>query len=111
MAASIKRTIMERFDVPDSQYETVMMLVELPPGVNTGLHTHPGFDSAYCLEGLLTVIILGQPDKTINAGESWHVAPGIVHEVRADDEAVKVLAAYVVEKGKPLATPYQPNSN
>ena len=40
-----------------------------------------------------------------------NVPPGIVHEVKAGDEAVKVLAAYVVEKGKPLATPYQPNSN
>ena len=30
-------------DVPDSNYETVMMLVELPSQVNTGLHTHAGF--------------------------------------------------------------------
>ena len=102
----IKRAILERFDVPDSNYETVMMLVEVPPQVNTGLHTHPGFDAAYLLEGSLTVITLGQPDRSINAGESWHVPPGIVHEVKAGDETVKVLAAYVVEKGKPLATPH-----
>jgi quercetin dioxygenase-like cupin family protein len=111
MATSIKRTIMERFDVPDSHYETVMMLVELPPQMNTGLHTHPGFDAAYLLEGDLTVMTLGQPDKTINSGESWHVPPGFVHEVKAGDVAVKVLATYVVEKGKPMATPYAPNSN
>ena len=106
MATSIKRTIMERFDVPDSNYETVMMLVELPPQLNTGLHTHPGFDAAYLLEGDLTLMALGLPDKTINAGESWHVPPGVVHEVKAGDATVKVLATYVVEKGKPLATPY-----
>jgi quercetin dioxygenase-like cupin family protein len=75
----IKRAILERFDVPDSNTETVMMLVEVPPQVNTGLHTHPGFDAAYLLEGSLTVITLGQPDRTINAGQSWHVPPGIVH--------------------------------
>ena len=106
MSTPIKRTILERFDVPDSNYETVMMLVEVPPQVNTGLHTHPGFDAAYLLEGNLTVIVLGQPDKRINAGESWHIPPGIVHEVKAGNETVKVLATYVVEKGKPLATPY-----
>ena len=110
MATSIKRTIMERFDVPGSNYETIMMLVELPPQINTGLHTHPGFDAAYLLEGDLTVIALGQPDKTIKAGESWHVPPGIVHEVKAGNTTVKVLAAYVVEKGKPLATPYNRSS-
>ena len=56
MAPAMKRTILERFDVPDSNYETVMVLVELPPGANTGLHTHPGFDAAYLIEGDLTVV-------------------------------------------------------
>jgi len=55
MPEPITRTIMETFDVPDSGYETVMMLVEMAPHVNSGLHTHPGFDSAYLLEGGLTV--------------------------------------------------------
>jgi quercetin dioxygenase-like cupin family protein len=64
----IKRAILEGFDVPDSNYETVMMLVEVPPQVNTGLHTHPGFDAAYLLKGSLTVITLGQPDRAITAG-------------------------------------------
>ena len=31
------------------------MHVEIAPQVNTGLHTHPGFDAAYLLEGDLTV--------------------------------------------------------
>jgi hypothetical protein len=30
---------LEKFDVPDSGYETVIMLVELAPNVNTGLPT------------------------------------------------------------------------
>ena len=33
--------MLEKFDVPESNYETVIMHVELAPGVNTGLHTHP----------------------------------------------------------------------
>jgi quercetin dioxygenase-like cupin family protein len=32
----------------------MIMLVEVPPQVNTGLHTHPGFDAAYLIEGDLT---------------------------------------------------------
>ena len=111
MPEPITRTIMERFDVPDSGYETVMMLVEMAPHVNSGLHTHPGFDSAYLLEGGLTVLELGKPDKPIRAGESWHVLPGAVHEVKIGDRNTKVLAVYVVQKGKPLATPWQPDSN
>lgn len=111
MPDPITRTIMERFDVPNSGYETVVMLVEMAPQVNSGLHTHPGFDAAYLLEGSLTVLEQGRPDKPIHPGESWRVPPGAVHEVKVGDETAKVLAIYVVERGKPLATPWLPNSN
>ena len=63
MAEPMKRTILERFDVPDSNYETVIMHVEIAPLANTGLHTHPGFDAAYLLDGDLTVLERGQPAK------------------------------------------------
>jgi len=99
----MKRTILERFDVPDSNYETVIMHVEIAPLANTGLHIHPGFDAAYLLDGDLTVLERGQPAKPIRPGQSWHVRPGVVHEVKAGDGPTKVLAMYVVEKGKPLA--------
>jgi quercetin dioxygenase-like cupin family protein len=59
------------------------------------------------LTGDLTVLERGQPAKPIRSGQSWHVRPGVVHEVKAGGPT-KVLAMYVVEKGKPLATPWQP---
>jgi quercetin dioxygenase-like cupin family protein len=111
MDATVKRTALETFDVPGSKYETVMMLVELPPLTKTGFHTHPGFDSAYCLDGSLTVVALGHDDKHIRAAQSWQVPPGIVHEVRVGYSGAKVLAVYVVEKGKPLFTPCREISN
>lgn len=110
MQETITRTILEKFDVPDSRYETVMMVVEMAPQINSGLHTHPGFDPAYLLEGSLDVLEPGKPAKPIRAGESWHVIPGVVHEVKVGDRPTKVLAVYVVEKGKPLATPWLPIS-
>jgi quercetin dioxygenase-like cupin family protein len=110
MPEPMKRTILERFDVPDGKYETVIMHVEVAANANTGLHTHPGFDAAYLLDGEITVLERDQPPKPIRAGESWHVRPGVVHEVKAGKRPAKVLAMYVVEKGKPLATPWQPPS-
>ena len=110
MPEPITRTVLETFDVPESKYETVIMRVEIAPHVNTGLHTHPGFDAAYLLEGDLTVMERGQPNKAIHVGESWHVRPGVVHEVRVGDQTATVLAIYVVEKGKPLATAWTPDA-
>jgi quercetin dioxygenase-like cupin family protein len=106
MTEPMKRTILERFDVPDSNYETVIMDVEVAARAKTGLHTHPDFDAAYLLDGEITVPERGETPKTIHAGQSWHVRPGVVHEVEAGDPA-QVLAMYVVEKGKPLATPWR----
>ena len=102
----MKRTILERFDVPDSNYETVMVLVELPPGANTGLHTHPGFDVAYLIEGD------GYHSRTtgqdVRPRSIMALAPGVIHEVKAGREPVKAVGAYIVEKGKPMLIPYDP---
>src|SRR4051794_33110343 len=108
MTEPVTRTELERFDVPASAYETVLMLVEMAPRFSPGLHTHPGFDAAYLLEGSLTVIEQGKPDKEIQPGQAWRVPPGSVHEVRCGGQITKVLAIYVVKKGKPLATPWSP---
>jgi quercetin dioxygenase-like cupin family protein len=86
------------------------MHVEIAPHAHTGLHRHFGFDAAYLLDGDLTVLERGTPPKSIHLGQSWHVRPGVVHEVKTGDRPAKVLAMYVVEKGKPLATPWQPTS-
>ena len=52
------------------------------------------------------VQIVGQPPRTLNAGEVFFIPAGVVHEGKnAGGGAAKVLATYVAEKGKPLASP------
>ena len=41
----------------------------------------------------------------MKAGESYKVPPGAVHDARTGASCAEVIATYVVEKGKPLATP------
>src|SRR2546423_12751263 len=41
MREPITRTLMQKFDVPNSAYETVIMVAEMAPQVNSGLHTEP----------------------------------------------------------------------
>ena len=101
----IKRTLLQKFDVPGSNYETVIGLAEIVPNANIGRHTHPGIEGGYLIEGELVIMVEGQPPKTYKAGESWQLPPGAVHDGKAGPAGAKVLASYVVEKGKPLATP------
>jgi quercetin dioxygenase-like cupin family protein len=47
----------------------------------------------------------GRPTATIKAGDSFFVEAGRPHETANEGTtAAKILATYVVEKGKPLAT-------
>jgi quercetin dioxygenase-like cupin family protein len=43
--------------------------------------------------------------STCKAGESCPIPAGAVHDVKAGDKGMKVMAVYMVEKGKPLASP------
>jgi quercetin dioxygenase-like cupin family protein len=58
------------------------------------------------MEGASTLEIDGEAPRTLKAGDSCTIAAGKVHDAKANgDKPAKVLATYVVEKGKPLATP------
>jgi quercetin dioxygenase-like cupin family protein len=103
--SGIKRTILQRVDVPGSNFETVTGIAELAPNVNAGRHTHPGPETGLFLEGEAVLLVDGRPPQNVKAGDSYQIAMGAVHDVKSGDKGVKVMAVYVVEKGKPLASP------
>lgn len=104
-APGIKRMILQRTDVV-SGHEAVLGKAEISPGGETGRHTHPGIETGYVLSGSTVLEIDGEAPKTLKAGDSYSIPAGKVHNAKAvgNDPAV-VIATYVVEKGKPLASP------
>jgi quercetin dioxygenase-like cupin family protein len=73
--------------------------------VAEGRHTHPGALVVYIQEGALTFDYEGKPTTTYKAGDSFYVEAGKIHEgINKGTSAVKAIAAFVVEKGKPLTT-------
>ena len=91
--------------MPGTQYETVIGIAEVAPNVLIGRHTHPGPESGYMLEGEMVLMIDGQPEKPLKAGDSYQIPAGAVHDGKSGPKGAKVIATYVVEKGKPLASP------
>ncbi len=105
-APTIKRTILQKADIPEGKkFEVVLGVAELPAGVNIGRHTHPGIEQGTVVTGELTLIVEGQPDKTYKPGDSWQVPIGAVHDAKAGGDGAKVIVSYTVEKGLPLASP------
>ena len=103
--ANIKRTPLQKFDVPGTNYETVIGIAEIVPNVLIGRHTHPGPESGYVLDGDMVLMIDGQPPLELKTGQSYKIPPGAIHDAKSGARGAKVIATYVVEKGKPLATP------
>lgn len=101
----IKRTPLQKVEFPEG-YVTVSGIAEVPVGGAAGRHTHPGIETGYILEGEADLIIEGKPDQHLKAGDSYTVPAGAVHDAKVHgDKPLKVLAVYIVDKAKPLATP------
>jgi quercetin dioxygenase-like cupin family protein len=102
----LQRTLVGRADVSVPGREAVVARVEVAPGAKAGRHTHPGDEISYVLEGEATLLIDGQPPRVIKAGESFVVPAGVVHDAHNDGAVpTRLVGVYVVEKGKPLASP------
>ena len=101
----IKRTILQKMDVPGTNMETIVAAVEIAANFKAGRHTHPGDVTGYVSEGEFSITFDGQSEKLLKAGDSILVPNGTVHDEGTRDKSAKLIAVYVVEKGKPLAAP------
>ena len=105
-ASGLTRTLVGRADVSVPGREAVVARVEVSPGTYAGRHTHPGDEISYVLEGEAELLIDGQPPRIVKAGESFVIPAGVIHDAHnATDKPIKLVGVYVVEKGKPLASP------
>ena len=87
-------------------HEGVVSQVELAPGVQEAKHTHPGELLGYVQEGTLTLHVEGKPTATVNAGQAFFVPADAVHWGENEGKTpCKVIATFVVPKGKPLTSP------
>jgi quercetin dioxygenase-like cupin family protein len=90
--------------VPEKVF--TLITAEWPPGVSTGRHTHPGDEYGTVVEGEVVTRQDGADWKTVKAGQSYYVPAGIVHETKnVGERAAKTYNGFIVEKGKPRATP------
>ena len=102
----VQRTVVHKADVSVAGREAVIARVEIAPQARAGRHTHPGDEISYVLEGEGEILIEGQPPLKIKAGDGFVIPGGARHDAHNTSTSVlKLIAMYVVEKGKPLATP------
>jgi len=107
-APSVQRRVLLTQDLQIPNYQTVFVEVTIPAGGREGRHTHPGTAVVHVQEGQLTLDHEGMPSKTYMPGETFFIENGKVHEgINNGTSRVRMLASFVVEKGKPLASQVQ----
>lgn len=103
---SISRKILAQMDGPTPGYVTLLVEAEIEAGVTVARHKHPGIESGYVLEGGLDLPVEGQPIRALKPGDGFQVPAETPHAGgKNGDKKTRVLVTYVVEKGKPLASP------
>jgi quercetin dioxygenase-like cupin family protein len=106
--APFKRTELQHFPSPAPGWEIFQTLVEIPEGVASGRHSHPGGpEVGYIVRGDVAMEFGDRPPLTLRTGDPFMIPPGVIHNARNIGTATtKMLSTYVVDEAQPLATLY-----
>jgi quercetin dioxygenase-like cupin family protein len=104
--SGVTRKILSQVDGPAPGWVTMLVEATIEAGVPVGRHTHPGIESAFVVEGGFELPVQGQETRMLKAGDGFQIPANTPHAGgKAGTAKTRVLITYVVEKGKPLASP------
>jgi quercetin dioxygenase-like cupin family protein len=103
--SGLKRTLLKQTEGPVDGYVTIQMRVDIEPDAAIARHTHPGIETGYLVEGGTDLAIDGIGAMTLKAGDGFQVPTGTPHGGKNGPAKTVIISTYVVEKGKPLASP------
>src|SRR3954447_3012397 len=105
LAGKLRRTELQHVSSSIPGREIVQVLTEIPAGVESGWHQHPGEEVGYILAGTVEMRIHGRPTLTLQTGEGFLIPPRTPHNaLDLGPDLGQMLSTYVVEIDEPLAT-------
>ncbi len=105
LAGRLERTEVQRHSSSIPGREIVQVRTEIPCGVESGWHTHPGEEVGYIVGGTVRMSIEDRPTLQLDAGDGFLIPPRVAHNALdlGPDTGV-MLSTYLVEEGEPLTT-------
>jgi quercetin dioxygenase-like cupin family protein len=105
LAGTLKRTELQRRPSSIPGREIVQVLTEIPPGVESGWHMHPGEEVGYILAGTVEMYVKDRPTLTLRAGDPFLMPPDTPHNaLDLGPDTGMMLSTYIVAPDRPLAT-------
>ncbi|WP_045234779.1 cupin domain-containing protein [Deinococcus pimensis] len=105
LAGKLKRTELQhsRSSIPGR--DIVQVLTEIPSGVESGWHMHPGEEVGYIIAGTVEMMYRDQPTVTLHAGDPFLIPPRTPHNaLDVGEDTGMMLSTYIVEADQPLTT-------
>jgi quercetin dioxygenase-like cupin family protein len=105
LAGKLHRTEIQHEELSIPGREIVQVLTEIPCGVESGWHIHPGEEVGFIVAGTVKMMIQDRPTLLLHAGDGFLITPRLPHNaLDVGPETGKMLSTYIVEIGEPLAT-------
>jgi len=80
----VKRTILQRADVPGTNLKIIYATLEIAAGFKAGRHSHPGVVMAQIAEGDFWLHVDGQPEQIVRPDESFTLSDRVIHNEGRD---------------------------
>src|SRR3954470_23092923 len=105
LAETLRRTELQHRDSSIAGREIVQVLTEIPCGVSSGWHIHPGEEVGYILAGNVDMMVAGRATLHLRACDAFLIPTRPPHNaLDLGPDTGRMLSTYLVEPGQPLAT-------
>jgi quercetin dioxygenase-like cupin family protein len=105
LASKLARREVQRAPSSIPGREIVQVETSIPPGVESGWHTHPGEEVGYIIVGRVEMMVQGRATVVLQPGDGFLIPPRTPHNARdVGPETGRMLSTYLVETGKPIST-------
>jgi len=105
LAGKLVRRVIQRAPSSIPGREIVQVETEIPVGVESGWHVHPGEEVGFIVAGNVEMQVQGRPTVILHAGDGFLIPPRTPHNARdLGPETGRMLSTYIVEQGQPLAS-------
>ena len=105
LAGKLKRTELQHVTSSIPGREIVQVLTEIPEGVSSGWHMHPGEEVGYIVAGRVRMEVEGTETLLLDAGDPFLMPPNTPHNATDVGPGTgMMLSTYIVAVGEPIAT-------
>jgi quercetin dioxygenase-like cupin family protein len=105
LAATLKRTEIQHRSSSIPGRDIVQVRTEIPAGVQSGWHTHPGEEVGYIVAGQVQMEIEGEDTLSLRPGDGFLIPPRVPHNATdLGPDTGQMLSTYIVEVGEPISS-------